>query len=277
MSTPHTRADLLQLLTQLKLSKDEARMLLTLYEHPVAPAGRLAEYAGLKRGNTYNILSALCAAGLAQEVIERGVKRFTAIPPQQLARRVEEQRLTLLQLAEDLAAAVPHFEALCPFVKCVPRVQVFRGSAGVKELYQFTLSCKEKLIRACSDFSALFPRRRSPELNAWLWDYAARRAERGIRYRGIVARSAESDLAFKKRAAHKRELRLLEHARLSIEINIFDRYVAITSTAEEMMGVLIESTPIADSGKQLFDALWMASPPYAIARKGRGRNVRFRD
>ena len=204
------------LMKRLGFSDDEAQVLLTLYQHPGAAAGRIAEYAGFKRGHTYNLLSSLSSQGVVQEVTERGVKRFNAIAPLQLMERVNQQRQELIKLANDLGNSVSQIEALIPALKSVPRVQVFRGASGVKELYNLTLTSKEKLIRAYAVFSSVFPRKRGVELNQWLWDYASRRARKGIRFHGIVTRSPESDIAFRRRKAQKREMRLLEGKSLSV-------------------------------------------------------------
>jgi len=257
--------DLLSLLMKMELSADEAEVLLTLYQHPCLSAGRIAQFSRFKRGHTYNIISALLAQGLVSEVIERGVKRFSAVPPSQLPMRIEKKRDELAELLVNFNRATQKFEDLIPKLHSLPRVQVYRGISGVKELYQFTLSSKEKVIRACADFSMLFPRKRNPELNDWLWDYASRRASKGILYRGIVSRSSESDIAFKKRHAQKRELRILDQGALPAEINIFDRYVIICSTAQETMGILVESEPIAETAKVLFDAFWKVLPSYSIS------------
>jgi len=266
-TNPSFMTDLIALLSRLDLKSDEALMLLTLYQHPGSSAGRLAEHAQFKRGLTYNILASLIVKGFVHEVIDRGVKRFTAIPPLQLVQRVLEKQKELARLEQDLNNALSRIETLIPNLSSLPRVQVFRGASRVKELYQFTLTCKEKLIRACGDFGTTFPQNKSHELHQWLLRYASRRAKRGILYKGIISRSAESDIAYKKRVAQKRLLKLLPPRSLSVEINIFDSYVAIMSTSEESMGVLIESLPIAQSAKQLFDTFWEFLPNYTVSVK----------
>lgn len=262
------------LLTRAGLSDDEAQVLLAIYRHPGSPVGRIAQYAGFKRGHTYNLISSLVGKGLASEALERGVMRVIATPPSHLPARIEKQREELTQLLLDLNGAVGQFEQLIPKLTGLPRVRVFRGAQGLKELYEFTLSAKGKVIRACADFASLFPRRRSPELNDWLWRYAEKRAKRGILYKGMVARSKESDLAFRRRRAQKRALKLLDSLPLSVEINLFDNYAAICSTDEEMLGVLIESEPLAASATNLFEAVWSRLPDYNLSgakRRQRGR------
>ncbi len=250
------------LFTRMGLGEDEAKVLLTLYQHPGSPIGRIAQYAGFKRGHTYDLVASLLSRGLASEVVERGVMRISALAPIQLPARVAKQREDLADLLVDLSSSVSTLEQLAPKLAAIPRVQMFRGSQGVRELYDFTLSSKEKIIRACADFAHLFPRKRSPELNDWLWKYAERRARKGIVYRAALVRSNDSDIAFRKRRAQKRELKLLEGCSLSVEINIFDKYLAVFSTEQEMMGVLIESLPLTESLKSLFEALWRCLPVY---------------
>ncbi len=251
------------LLTRIGTTDDEAAILLAIYQHPASPVGRIAQLAGYKRGHAYNLVGSLLSKGLVNEVAERGVMRVTGIPPAQLPTRLERARDETTKLLVDVTAAIGAFEALIPKTRGTPRVQVFRGSQGLMELYETTLSCKEKVIRACADFSNLFPRRRHPELNDWLWRYAERRAKRGIVYKGMLVPSRDSDIAFKKRRAQKRELRVLNECPLTVEVNIFDSYVAICSTAEEMMGVLIDSQAIAGSAKNLFNSMWDRLPPYS--------------
>lgn len=262
MTTNSLLEPLQEIFLSLGLSADSSLLFRTVLEHPHSSAGRLASLSKLKRGNTYNILGDLLSKGLLEESSEGGVKRFTAHSPetivQALRSRVHEQE-KLLKKAEDI---VPFLKGMLRSSRVTPQVKIFRGEDGVKAVYEDSLLAKDRKILAVADFATTFPSGRNAKLNKWMWEYADRRAKAGIWYYGIVNTSRESDKAYRSRKKQKRVLKALHGVVLEVEIFLYDDKVAITSTALEMMGMIIENGPLVKSLRSVHEAFWGWLPEY---------------
>jgi sugar-specific transcriptional regulator TrmB len=246
------------------LTDDASKIYLLLLEHVGLPAGRIAQLSTFKRGYTYNLLHELVEQGFAHESQEKGVKRYRAASPLVIKGKLENKVDQFANLLNKSSEIIPLLLQRAQRSSSVPRIQLFRGSEGVKSVYEDTLNCQSGKIYAVADFATTFPQKKSDELHKWMWRYSSRRADKDIWYYGLVNRSPESDQAYEKRKAQKRKMKMLVNVPISVEINIYDDKVAICSTAEEMMGVIIQSTEIAESAKLLHQALWAVMGSYRV-------------
>jgi len=264
-----TLSPLQELLTRVGLKSDEAQIYLELLHNGSRPAGRLATGLSLKRGYTYNLIEGLVSRGIVTEHEVRGVRYFSASGPHVLLQELAARLKTLTNLAEEFSQALPAIEALTGNSKGgVPRVQLYRGVDGIKAVYQDTIKVQNETIYAIADFETTFPEKKSAELYKWMWDYSKRRAAKEISYHGILNRSPKSDLAYKRRTQERRKLKMMSGCPLTVEINIYGSSVAITSTANDMSGIIIRDLLISSSLKMIHQALWSNLPNYRMVRKG---------
>lgn len=161
-----------------------------------------------------------------------------------------------------LLDVLPLLKALGSPLAVPPKVRLFHGVDGIKEIYNDTVRHAEGVIRAVGDFAHYFPKEASPELNDWMWRYCARRAAKGIWYVGIVNKSPDSDLAFHKRREQKRRLKMLTGIDLPVELNIYGDRVALISSSRDMVGLIIEDRPIAETLRNFHQAVWGMLPGY---------------
>lgn len=255
---------LLQALENTGLSEAEGSVYLALLELGSQPASTVAKKAGLKRGHTYNVLSDLATKGIVQEFVKGSVKYFTACSPVVLLSLLERRREELEVKKTGLLQVVPELERIRNPFSVQPKVRLFQGIDGIKEIYEDTLRTNDKNLYAIGDFDHFFPRDNDPELNDWIWKYCSRRAKLGITYIGITNKSATSDLAFQKRKKEKRILKMLQGIDLPVEVNIYGNKVAIISSSKDMVGLIIEDKPTADTFRNLHKAIWQMLPEYKI-------------
>jgi len=255
---------LASLIATLGLSEEEARVYLALLELGSQPASVAARKAGFKRGHTYNILHSLAGKGIVQEFIKGKTRSFTACSPASLISILENRRLDLENQKRTLTEALPDLERLRNPAAVQPKVRFFQGVEGIKEIYEETLRGTEKEIYAIGDFEHFFPKENNPELHEWVWNYCKRRAEKGIWYLGILNKSPTSDIAFKKRKAEKRKLKMLQGVDLEVEINIYGNTVAVMSSSKDMVGLIVEDKPTADTLRNFHKAIWQMLPDYAL-------------
>lgn len=252
------------ILAPLGLSGADSKVYLALLEIGAQPASVIARKAGLKRGHTYNVLAELTRMGLVQEFEKRSVRYFSPAEPQTLLSILKHRQDELDMEKRRLLELLPDLERIKNPLSVRPKVRFFQGISGIKEIYEETISVPGETLYAIGDFEHFFPMENSRELNDWMWKYSARRAKKGIWYFGILNKSRTSDMAYKTRVAQKRKLKMLQGADLSVEVNIIGDKVAIVSSSKDMVGLIIEDKPTADTLRNFHKALWMILPDYKI-------------
>ncbi|MDD4319918.1 MAG: helix-turn-helix domain-containing protein [Candidatus Peribacteraceae bacterium] len=254
----------LQSLQGFGLSEPEISVYLALLELGTQPASVVARKAGLKRGHTYNVLSLLMQKGVVQEFEKKGVRTFTCTRPAGLLSLLERREEGLEGVKRQLLQSLPFLESIINPLAVQPKVRFYQGIEGIKQIYEDTLRFPDNDLYALGDFEHYFPRENSPELNDWMWDYCNRRAKAGIRYIGIVNKSPTTDLAFKRRKGQKRTFKMLRNVDLPVEVNIYGDRVAIISSSKDMVGLIIEDKPTADTLRHFHQAVWKMLPDYVI-------------
>lgn len=249
-------------LQQFGFSAEESAIYLASMELGSQPASVIAKKAKLKRGITYNILSQLKDKGIVQEFIRNGVKQFVCRSPSTLLSLLANREEELSVQKQKILQAVPELEKLRNPLIVQPKVRFYQGIEGLKEVYNDTIRIPKQPIFAVCDFEHAFPEIQSKELHNWMWKYTDRRALHGIWYIGIINKSKDSDLAFRQRRKQKRKMKMLKSIYLPVEINVYGDKVAILSTKDDMVGVIIEDKPIAEMLRNFHKAVWGFLPDY---------------
>lgn len=260
----HVSENTEQALTGFGLTAPEIQVYLTLLELGSQPAGTVARKSKLKRGHTYNILADLIQKGVVQEFTKNKVKYFTCSSPTMLISLMENRAEELDTKKKKLLQVIPDLLQIRNPGAVQPKVRFFQGADGIKEIYEDTLRTSDKHLYAVGDFDHFFPREQNQELNDWQWHYCTRRAKKGIWYMGITNKSKTSDIAFKKRIAEKRKMKMLKGVDLSVEVVIYGNKVAIVSSSRDMVGLIIEDKPTADTLRNFHQAVWKMLPEYKI-------------
>ncbi len=249
-------------LSALGLSAPEIAVYTELLAIGAQPASVTAKKAKLKRGHTYNVLGELTHKGLVQEFTKSGVRYFTAAPPQTLLSILANRQDELDLRRRELLTVIPDLERVKNPLSVRPKVRFFQGIDGIKEIYEETISVPDQILYAVGDFEHFFPKKTSRELNAWVWKYCERRAKKGIWYYGILNRSETSDEAYRTRVKQKRKLKMLVGVDLSVEVNVIGDKVAIVSSSKDMVGLIIEDRPTAETLRNFHRAVWAVLPDY---------------
>lgn len=99
---------MIERLTALGFTSQEARVYLALLQQPSATGYELAKAAGLQRANVYQVLTALADAGVVARVSDDAPARFVASPPADVLGRIKRQTAQRADsLIADLAALGP--------------------------------------------------------------------------------------------------------------------------------------------------------------------------
>lgn len=254
---------IITLLEQLGLRQQQAKIYLSSLELGAQPASVIAKKTGLKRSHTYILLGQMKDAGYIQEFIKDGVRHFISCSPTTLLSMLTNRAQELSARKEALIHMLPVLDAIRNPLIVQPTVRFYQGIAGLKEVYNDTIREKVDAIYAICDWEHLFPASKSKELHDWMWDYADRRASKNIRFLAIGNKSPESDIAFKRGRKQKRTIKMLTGVFLPVEIMIYGDKVAIMSTKDDMVGVIIEDPAIAETLRNFHKAVWPLLPAYS--------------
>jgi len=237
-------------LRELGLSEKEVKVYLALLELGSSVVRDIAKKAGVNRSTAYIVLDTLLSRGLVHASGRGGLKTYTASPPEQLIRHLEEkakQYKSLASVAQDL---IPELKSIEKQKKDRPefapqsktKVQFFEGEEGVKTVYEDTLASLEQIRAYASVPSASHVLKLSPK---------QRKSAHDINVQVIFpnTREAREKLAQNKEEAREAFALCRGKSGFSAEINVYDNKVIFISP-EENFGVIIKSKGVADALKK---------------------------
>lgn len=255
------------ILQKIGLTDKDSEVYLACLELGTQPASVVAKKAGLKRPTTYLILEGLLKKGLVSEYTGSNVKYFTAVSPEYLLNYVEKQRRELTGHQRELENFLPQFQSLSNPYSVNPKVRFFEGMSGIERVMNDTLTSKEPL-RCYSTMDAWFARQDTKDYILWYGKqrvHAKKIPLRSINPDTPVARKYLEDdypdVEVNPEMSHFRWLPKDIQAFYN-EINVYDNKMAIACLGKnELLGILIESSSIADTQKSIFEAAWRVALP----------------
>lgn len=260
---PDYAQEVLDALSGVGLSNDEVRVYQSILALGQRPASVIAQKAGLKRSHTYNILGGLKQKGIVQEVIRNSVRHFSCSPPKSLIAKMESCVQDLQHKKRRLEDIVPILENMTTPLSKQPKVRFYQGKDGVHEIFEDILNHPSGDMHSVVDFRYSWSTV-DQETHEWVKAFIARREERNIWWRAIAVKSDISDRELSWRSSRKREVKMLEGPEIGAEINIYGSKVALTSTYHEMIGVVIDDKPIADTLRSVHQGLSALLPDYTL-------------
>lgn len=234
------------------LSEKEARIYVALTELEIATANQIAEHADLKRSSTYVVLDSLIAKGLVSISEDKTVKRYVATNPEILLRETEQEIRAKENLKETLKNILPELKALHKETKRRPKVRVFEGVNGLREVYYEMFETNAKELRVYTKPDNIF--RLLPDFK----EQNAKRMERGMKMFAINPKTLLTGPMMKgyPRPSEDEFISIpKEHFRFNIDMGIYGDRVAFASTKDKF-GIIIENAEIAELLKNGFDLSW---------------------
>jgi len=232
------------ILLKLGLNEKEAKIYLTCLELGTATVIEISRKSGVTRGSTYDILESMLDKGYVSKIHHDKHMVFTAVDPEKIKKQYQD--------------SLRNFELVMPELKGLfhkhakPKVTYFEGIDGIKRVYEDTLTSTTEILNYAN----------SKEIRihwpTYDHDYVRMRAKKKIFLKGIAPDDESGKTVKKDDKNFFRETRLLpsKSYKFTNEINIYDNKVAITSYADELVGIIIESEKIADTQRDIFKMAW---------------------
>ncbi len=242
-----SKTSLIEVLKKIGLNEKEAKVYLACIETGSAPVSEVAKAAGINRVTTYDILDKLKKKALVSHFTKNKVKYFTGTDPDIVLEEFEKR-------TKDLREAIPQFKRLTGKTNH-PRIRYFEGLEGIKAIYTDTLNSTTEILNYSN----------SEEIRK-IWtnydeEYVEKRAKKKIFLRGICPDDKYGETVHQQDKKYHREMRLISADQFDFtnEINIYDDKVAIISFKDELIGMIIESSEIANSQRAIFNMCWQWS------------------
>jgi len=237
-------------LEMLNFAEKEAQVYLALLELGKGTVSEISRKAGINRTTGYDILDTLISKGLASISGKEPKQEYAAESPEIITKMVTEK---FNQAKAEFDAA----QELMPSLKSLhnttgrPRVRFYEGTAGLKEVYEDTLTSTEP-IRAYATVDDMHR-----ALPNYFPEYYRRRAGKGIAIRAIIPKTEIGMERGRRDPEEMRETAFVppDTYYFSPEINIYDNKIMIASWREKL-GIIIESTEISDAMKKIYELSW---------------------
>lgn len=120
--------ELIDLLIKNNFSEKEAKIYLACLQLKIANVSTIARFAQEKRSTTYSIIKELQKKGMVNEIDKNKIAAYSAVPPENIAQKLEVQFI-------DFKNLLPAFSAFTEKFWVAPKVQFFEWLEGIKTIY----------------------------------------------------------------------------------------------------------------------------------------------
>jgi len=246
----------IDLLSELGLSKNEAKIYEVLLREGEAAVSLVAERSGIHRRNIYDSMDRLIEKGLVFQTIGRGDNLYKPVEPHKLMELVDEKRQRLELAMPDLVSAYqskPHIEA----------AYIYKGIEGFKNYLRDILQHEEDAYFIGAK-GAWF----DPQLKTFLDRFLVRAKKKGIKYYHLFDHEVKEQAAHVPKAVGKPCKFLPKEYSTPSMVDIFgDHVVSFTgaglcSISEDITIFVNVSRPLATSYKTWFQFMFDHCPEY---------------
>ena len=122
------------ILTAAGLTRNEAKVYLTLLKIGKCSSGKIVKAAQVAGGKIYETLYKLIDKGLVEVVIENGIKQFCASNAESILLYLKERENRIHQETEKLTQIIPEFQKLQAFHETPENVYLVKGFRGIRPL-----------------------------------------------------------------------------------------------------------------------------------------------
>jgi len=230
------------------LTRNEAKVYLSLLKRGQSAAGVLVKESGLHRSRVYESLEMLSQKGLVGYVVKDFKRHFQAAKPEVLLDFLEEKKRIIEENKQEIREILPELKEMESLKKEEIEGAVFKGTEGLKAIHSDMLKHGED-IWVIGAKGLIFT-----ALKYFMPGFERERVKREIGWKSIFD-NKENFNRIKKPLFEKR--RMPDEFGSSGVVNIYGDRVAIVLWKEKYpTGFLIRNRLIADAFRQWFRFMW---------------------
>jgi len=237
----------------LDLTPKEIKFFLACFKIGPASVNEVIKESKLERSTAYLLTEDLIAKGFIKEDLKSYKKTIFTIEPKDILRMVAAKQRSLRKQEIELEENLPELQSMHQVSEIRPKAKVYEGNNGLLSVWKDILSAKgEVLLWTNQETENLF-------FNETLHQkFIAERVNRKIPIRVLAVNNKEGKLLIKSDGRCLRQTKLLPVSfKFSPETYIYDNKVAILDYNKDIIGVILESQPIAASQKAIFELNWL--------------------
>lgn len=242
-------------LTSLGLTESQAKAYQALVQFGPTTPPLLATRAGEKRTNAYKILDRLVELGLATKNESAKKTTYSAAHPTALETLAKKHRNEALEQEKRVKNVMPNLLNFFYSYSEQPGVRFFQGKDGIKEIFDDMLRTHQDiyLVRSPADIEFYD--------EAFYDTFKKQRARLGIQTYALTPKlpGVNRDPKIDEANLFNRTWLPKDAYDGATEWNVYGNKLAIISSGEEAIGMIIESPLIAESFKQLFGIMRSAN------------------
>ncbi|EKD43466.1 MAG: transcriptional regulator, TrmB [uncultured bacterium] len=238
-----------QVLSNLGLSKNKGLIYLTLLQVGTGSAQEIANKANLPRTTVHEILQHLLVLGVVNYSVNGRGRIYTAEPPDKLKYLLKDKE-------KQLENVLPELFSMFNVGGVKPKTRYYEGIAGVKTVFEDTLTVKNKILCGILSMSDLF---KIPG-KEFMTDYTVRRINAGIKLKVIRSETNEVEETWPHSVAENRELHYASREMVfPMTMYFYDNKVALIGTEKENFGMIIESADFYKNQMNFFEVMWQVT------------------
>ncbi len=245
----------------LGLSAEEIKIYLLLLKFGTSSVAQISRQTGIGRVNCYHHIEKLKRKGCITASQKSKIKQFSAENPKVFL----NQQVERLNIAREI---VPELNALATTSGHRPRVQIFEGRSGIRNIFETMTEQRGGEIVSFSNFD-----RMTEFATDWLKEHFKKRLENGTKTRFIAPWTDKAESFRDTFFPEEFDERLLEIFLISpgefhfeSEISIFNgTIVSMNLHGESPVGVLMENAELFRTQKAIFDLAWLGATSF-VAR-----------
>lgn len=247
-------------LKKLGLKDKESSVYLACLELGPSSVQQIARKSKVVRATTYVILESLMQMGLVTKFKEGKKTLFTAEPPRQLTRLLEKQREAIDEKQRELEHMLPELQMIMKAAGDKPSVRYFEGKEGLRAI-------RQEIVMYTPQGHTLYNLTPIDHLEAVFPDdettYFKQRTAKGIFSKTIFTTRSkkiqEALMGLPKTHMAERRYVSPEVFPSTSGLTIFEDRIAIGNFSGKLMGVVVESAPMADMMRRLFELAWVGA------------------
>jgi sugar-specific transcriptional regulator TrmB len=226
----------------------DADIYIELLKSKEATVIQLSRKTAIKRTSVYYCLDSLMKKGVVGMTIKNNRKLYYIENPKNSLNNIIKQQKSAVQ------ELLPQIQDLYGKGSGLPEIKIYYNSAGIKNVFEDVLNCREKVARYYISDSSV------DEMlgEVFLKSFVKKRISLGIK--SLSLRSA--DYAPERENGYQlRETRQMpKDLFFSSYMCMYDNK-SVVILAKEKIGFIIESNEYAEAQKAIFDKLWSISKP----------------
>ncbi|HBO16618.1 MAG: Transcriptional regulator, TrmB [Candidatus Moranbacteria bacterium GW2011_GWE2_35_2-] len=241
-------------LLQLELSDKEAIVYLSVLENGESTIPSISVNTGLSRGTVYDVTEKLKKKGFIAE-IKKGKKRklLAENPTNRIYSFLDDEHAKFQKVKNIAEKIIPTLKALDQRDNFKPQIKVYEGENGFRKVWDEIFSSKDKNFLSLARIETFI----EFAGENFLEEIQKKKVRLGFSSRAINEDSQSAQKLQRIDLKYNRETRFApkEFQFPSTEI-IFGNKIAMFSTKEENIVVVIESRDFAETHRQYFEMMW---------------------